>query len=290
MGKRIFIIFLLSCSFLSAGGSKRIIRYWESYQVIFQRLKSGSKAWKIEFKDKYYGTVLKTEVLSNHLIKFGAIKMDKRSVFFVISHNGGDKKEGSYNVYIYYKGEYGIYSGKVYGLSGHDSPDFSDINRDGQSELKISNTMFTQFVVKHKSLGLCHLTEGKHTGITGLYPKYYSLKDGNFRQVTFKPEYYKNLLPYFIETEKWMKENKDKVLHMGYFKHKQSLRFIEVMQYYYYLTRLGSENRALEQIKKSNLQVKIHSCEKKRNSRVQSPTLPLVSFLKVFRQEVLWGD
>lgn len=282
------ILVLLFCSFpLFTSKGSELKQLWQGYEVFFKKLKSGNQPWKIEFRDKYYGTILKTEVLSQNLIKYGNIKMDGKPVFYVISHNNG-KKEGIYNVYIYYQGEYGIYSGKLYGLSGHDSPVFRDINHDNQYELKIANSTFTRFSVKHKMLGLCHLTEGNQAGIIGLYPKFYRLLDGNFQQVTFKPEYHKNLIPHILKTEQWLKTNQGRSLQMGYSQQQESLRFVEILQYYYYLTRLGSEKRAIEKIGQAKMKIKIHSCKNKQKNKVESPEISLPVFLKVFRQEILW--
>jgi hypothetical protein len=256
---------------------------WKNKTITKEVIEENSiKTTHFYFRDNKNKIVFKDSFEFGNYEIAGLYKTNEEEFFHIAGFTGGESGCCTFNRFYYIldkKIQYVDMEQLAYGPF-----QIVDLDGDKIEEIMIFNDLFYPFYISHSELGFnteksecfVHL-EGTLSGfIEPILPKYIQLVryKKSFRKVdiSFEKKYISAISVYLKKAEAYILKNKN--TYMG-----ESIKGI--LQYYYYMTKLGQEKQALEVIKKSKIKLLF------KNKKLCKPDIYLVDLIESNRDKIL---
>ena len=262
MKKNIFFIlyFLIRGVSLFSQNNDSIKDFWLDYKVKIDKTDINSK---LLFIENSTGKEVAQFLLSDIIIINKNVKINGENLYVVADHSGGESG-GFYNINLFYK-KNKIMKTSINELSGYLDFKIEDINGNGEKEIIIDSDRCygINIELKDKKSGIqFQLTPEMYIGIIGPYKEIYSYINGKIKRLTFDKQYFSYISELFLYTESELKRFKGKLLEINNLGN-DSKTILEIIQYFYYMAKIGKKDIALKNIKDSKISFFIQIDEKK---------------------------
>jgi hypothetical protein len=142
--------------------------------------------------------------------------------------------------------------------SVYSEPSIVDLDGDKREEIKMDSELFYGLKLTGRK-NTCTITEPAYQGMgTIRFPEYSVIEEyspeSRIKDVTFHKKYHEYLKPYFKEAEKFLSENRKKVMN------DDNSEFAGLLQYLHYKHKIGEGNEADRNIENADLSIQ-YSCE-----------------------------
>jgi hypothetical protein len=174
--------------------------------------------------------------------------------YLICDHNGGESG-GEFQMHLVWIDEDGkleITSSKP--IWGGFSHEIRDVNQDQKNEVLLDSNVGVGLAFKLPGEKEEPVVAAYTSFVSGPYREVLSFDGHRWKNVTFEKRYVGYFSAMFSATEKRMKTLAGKTLD-GQDQGNHSKAVLEILQYYYYRAKSGSEKAALEKIRNAGIQV-----------------------------------
>lgn len=279
--KIIHLLFLSIFIFYSELSSKPIIDTWENYLILINLSRA-----KVEFRDRKNRNIIKTHPLDLYLVQNGKGYMNGENIYYILTHSGGESG-GSYE-FTYYFIDRGKLNSSSVNIDGRAAPEVKKIS-DTEYVLSLTSTLFSDFKIQTEDQWDCSVSLPAYTfeNTSGFFTETFSIKNKNLFPLTFQKKWLGKNMDSFQNNEEWLREHNNFLLSND---SPESNKTVSLLQYYYFMSRIGKEGKAFRLIEHSAIRLKAY-CYREANSKkeVEERVFIFSKFIKQYRNEILWG-
>ncbi|MEM7180491.1 MAG: hypothetical protein AAF518_06240 [Spirochaetota bacterium] len=250
---------------------------WGGYIVTILGVEKGRSIQnQVMFKSIQKKKITRKDKLGSELIDWGIANMGAKKSYYVVYKRRLPSGKKTI-LRIYYKDSWKV-KFRERKFSPYLKLEVKDLNRDGDFEVVTSETRFLRPTLQRGNAPACRLPSAS---LAQPLPAIYAIRLGKLKEVTFERRYIRYLYPGLKRSETMLRKNQRMLWKSNMASSRSNLRM--AMSYYYYMSRLGKEKRALAYLRKSKITAQLPCFRKKRS-------ISLYRLFLLFRQNMLWGS
>lgn len=248
-----FVFIFLSVFYLFPQTEELSTDIWLQYNVNAKKSEIG---WNFIFTDIKSKKETANFDFNPLIIDHKNITLNSENIYLITDHSGGESG-GFYDINIIFKNNNKIEKTSIKEISGYADYEIKDVNNDKKNEIIVNSVICSGIKINMKDIkDEIELTPGYYTGIIGSYKEVYQYDRKTIKNVTFDKKYNSFISGMCLKTEEKLNTLKGMTLNNMDFDN-GTRNIIEILQYYYYMTKSGKSDYAIKKITDSVINIAI---------------------------------